>query len=233
MNGRVVQTFFAVAAAVTPLLGVFLWGWSAREVVLIYWLETLVIGFWQVVKMLLAGVSRVREFGGFALAGMVFMTVFFLVHYGGFCAGHGFFLLTLTGQDSGGGVALAMERLRFALGPFLFLQFLAMVVQQAWAVMPVASLWSVAALFARRGLGVWRDFVATGDWRRADLPGLMFEPYRRIIIFHVALVLGAALVMAVENDWPILAILVLGKLCGDLRSIWQSRPSPGGWPPSS
>lgn len=226
MNWRFAQTFLALAAAVAPLLGVFLWSWSAREVVLIYWLENVVIGFWQIVKMLLAGAPKVREFGGFALAGVLFVSLFFLVHFGGFCAGHGLFLLALTGQDAAAGETFALERVNFAFGPFLFLQLLSIVIQQAWALMPPASLWSVASIFALRGLAVWQDFVVTGEWRKADLVNLMFEPYRRIVILHLAIVLGAVLVMAVDDAWPVLALIVLGKLFFDLRSIWREREAP-------
>lgn len=223
MNWRFAQTFLALAAAGAPLLGLFLWGWSTREVVLVYWMENVVIGFWQIVKMVIAAAPKVREFGCFALAGVVFTTVFFLVHFGGFCAGHGVFLLALTGQDSAAGETFVMERLNFAFGPFLFLQLLSIVIQQAWAVMPPASLWSVASIFALRGLGVWQDFVTTGEWRKAELVNLMFEPYRRIILLHVAIVLGAALVMAVDDAWPVLALMVLGKLFLDLHRIWGVR----------
>ena len=215
------QTLFAVAAAVAPLLGVFLWGWSEQEVVLIYWAENVVIGFWQVVKMGVAGAGKAIEEGAGTLRKLLFLIPFFTLHYGGFCAGHGSFILTMTG----GGSAQVMNNLNPALGPFVFLQLLFGVVQQVFAVLPRESLWSILSIFSLRGLAIWQDFVATGEWRRTRPEKLMMEPYRHIFVLHIAIIAGAALVMAFEGAWPLLAIIVLGKLGLDLFQIWSGKES--------
>jgi len=193
---RWIQTLLAVVAAVAPMLGVFLWGWSLQAVVLIYWIENVIIGFWQVVKMILAGVGKAKEEGTGTLPNALFMMCFFIVHYGGFCFGHGQFVLMLTS----GGIAAEWTSL---------------------LEMPRESLLSVVSIFSLRGLGVWQDFVATGEWKRVKPGKLMVEPYRHIFVLHIAIVLGAGLVMAFEGAWPLLALIVLGKLVADLFQIWR------------
>jgi hypothetical protein len=215
MNWRWAQYFLAIAAAVAPLLGVFFWGWSAREVVMIYWFENLIIGFWQLMKMLAAGGWKVKLGGVFVLPGVLFTMVFFAIHYGGFCAGHGMFVMQLTGDQAD----FEMGNLNFALGPLLFLQMAYHVVTQVWQSLPEATLWSVASLFAMRGLGFFQDFIMSGKWKEAEVQKLMFEPYKNIITLHVAIVFGAGLVMTFEGAWPLLAIIVLGKLVMDFVTL--------------
>ncbi|MDQ8191742.1 DUF6498-containing protein [Roseibacillus persicicus] len=221
MNWRWAQYFLAVAAAVAPLLGVFFWGWNAREVVLLYWIENIIIGFWQLMKMGAVGVGKVKDVGWFFVPGMLFTMAFFTIHYGGFCAGHGVFVLEMTnsGVAGSGAEGIDMKGLKFYLGPLLFVQLLFMVVGQAWAALPVASIWSVAAIFAMRGLGFVQDFILTGDWKRAEFQKLMFEPYKNIIALHVAIVFGAGLTLAFKGAWPVLAIIVVGKLVMDFTQI--------------
>ncbi len=76
-----------VLANLVPLAGVLWWGWDLFAVLTLYWAENVVVGAWNVVKMLLA-----RSKG---LAGKLFLTAFFAVHYGLFTLGHGLFLFLL------------------------------------------------------------------------------------------------------------------------------------------
>lgn len=215
MNWRWGQYFLAIAAAVAPLLGVFFWGWSARDVVFIYWFENLVIGFWQLLKMVVAGGYQAKMGGPLILPGVLFTMLFFSIHYGGFCAGHGLFVMQLTGGE----MNLDLDKLNIALGPLLFLELLFRVVREAWEGIPSATLWSIVSLFAMRGLGFVQDFLLSGRWKETPLKNLMFEPYGNIVALHIAIVFGAGLVMAFEGAWPILAIIVVGKLVMDIRSL--------------
>ena len=221
MNWRWAQYFLAIAAAVAPLIGVFFWGWDARQVVLIYWFENLVIGFWQLMKMAAVGGLKMKMGGPFAVPGVLFPMLFFAIHYGGFCAGHGVFLLELTnsGQAEGAMEIVDKENLKVFLGPLVFLQMLYAVAWQAWAALPMASLWSVGSLFAMRGLGFFQDFIFSGRWKEVEVKKLMFEPYKNIIALHIAIVFGAGLATAFKGAWPVLALIVIGKLVMDFVSL--------------
>ena len=65
----------------------------------------------------------------------------------------------------------------------------------------------------------------TGEWRKSEGPKLMFEPYPHIVITHVAILFGAGLTKIFENAWPILALIVVGKLILDLRNLKKADPS--------
>ena len=86
-----------VAANLIPLWGVIFWDWDAFNVVLLYWSENIVVGFYNILKMAFARVSRPAEH-----LGKLFLIPFFSVHYGGFCAVHGFFVLMLFGKGESG-----------------------------------------------------------------------------------------------------------------------------------
>jgi hypothetical protein len=83
-------------ANLVPLGGAAFLGWSLSDVMVLYWAESAIIGFFNVCKIVVIG-------RWFALAA----APFFLGHFGGFMAVHFLFVYTLfvkgiTGSDSGG-----------------------------------------------------------------------------------------------------------------------------------
>ena len=78
---------------IIPLVGVMFFGWDLAQVVVLYWVENLIIGFWNVPRILFAGKSTTRE--------RIAMSLFFLVHYGIFCSVHGAFIISMVGFSQG------------------------------------------------------------------------------------------------------------------------------------
>ena len=62
-----------IAANLVPLFGTLFLGWSIGEVLIVYWVETAVIGFYAILKMPVA-------WGWFAM----FSVPFFIIHFGVF-----------------------------------------------------------------------------------------------------------------------------------------------------
>lgn len=88
------DTLLMVGANLLPLLGVWLAGWDAAALLILYWLETLVIGFWTVV---LVACSRNQTIALLSNPGQparpgIGMALFVLLHAGLFMAVHLFFL---------------------------------------------------------------------------------------------------------------------------------------------
>ncbi|MCA9003135.1 MAG: hypothetical protein KDB61_14525, partial [Planctomycetes bacterium] len=92
-------------ANVLPAAGVLFWGWEAFYVVFLYWFENLIVGAFNILRMIsaspgprdqVAGGSPTASLIG-AHAAKVFMVPFFTVHYGMFCLVHGVFVFALFG----------------------------------------------------------------------------------------------------------------------------------------
>src|SRR5207237_9750910 len=97
--------FALVLANAVPIAGVLFLGWTVFPLVLLYWLENVVVGGFNVAKMLLA---QPRD--AVYWAGKAFLVPFFIVHFGGFTYVHGLMLLAFFGPKS-----IAPFRLLYAL----------------------------------------------------------------------------------------------------------------------
>ena len=199
---KITQATLAVIFAAFPLLGVFLWGWSAREVILLYWAENLIIGFWQVLRMLSTSTSP--------FPGRLFLSAFFTFHYGFFCFGHGIFLLVLTQGDFS----------ELTGGPaFLYREALDAVTR--------GTLLAIASNFFMNGVRFVREHLIGRQYLTKGLSELMREPYKHIIVVHLAILAAGFVTMLVPAALPLLALIVVGKLILDLRSIFAP-PEPRG-----
>ncbi len=124
------------------------------------------------------------------------LVLFFAVHFGGFCVGHVIFLMVLFSDIGGLAITGAPAPPAESSG--------------------LANLLAIAALFVSHGISFVRNYIGKGQYKTAE-PGLeMFKPYPRMIVLHVAIILGAWVVMAIGSNVGFLALLVLMKLGLDL-----------------
>jgi len=200
-----------VAVNLIPLAGVLFLGWEAAMILLLYWSENLIIGALNVIKMILV---RPESRGGWA--GKLFMVPFFCIHFGGFCAAHGLFLLMLLGlggeeamnPSSGGGTAWP--------GPLIFVQLLVGVIRHAWSVRPAGSTWPLLALAVSHGISFVQNYLGKREFATQTLEKQMGAPYGRIAILQVAILAGAAPILAMHSPVPMLAALVVLKIVVDI-----------------
>jgi hypothetical protein len=207
-----------ILANTVPLFGVVLFGWRVIDILILYWTESVVIGVINVMRMakcpadnLLAGpipgqsgrqmpaevrtklLARMPT--GAMTALKFFMIPFFALHYGAFCYGH---LMAVTGffgaSARGNGLVNSLEYF--------------------WQV----DYWiAVMAIVASHMYSYFANFVRGGEYRNTNLFLLMQRPYGRIVIMHIAIIIGAGFVAWLDSPLPILMILILGKICIDVR----------------
>ncbi|WP_146398306.1 DUF6498-containing protein [Pseudobythopirellula maris] len=214
-----------LAANALPLLGVLLFGWSTFEIVLLYWLENVVIGVVNVLKIITCSpdpglVGEVKNpqmrnamrdtFGepaaGQWTAAKLFFVPFFTMHYGIFCLVHGVFVFVLLGPgglaDSGFGNA----------GPRFFgLGAAGATVLSGWLLL------AFAALASSHLYSFFTNYLGRGEYRRTTPPDLMAQPYGRVVALHMAIVLGAFATVLLGSPIVLLVILVAGKTLLDLK----------------
>jgi hypothetical protein len=180
-----------VLANLIPLGGVLFFGWQVFPIMFLFWLENVVVGAFNVVKMILA-------LGPGSRVGVkLFLVPFFTVHYGIFTLVHGVFVFAMFGADwrSSGGT-----------GPFpSFDRLQDMVTQQHLG-------WAVLGLVGSHGFSFARNYVMNGAYRTAMVPLLMMQPYGRVVVLHLAILGGGFLVMAMGMPMAGLALLIVLKI---------------------
>src|SRR5262249_13770895 len=87
-----ISTAALVVANATPLFCVLVLHWQVFPLLLLYWLENVVVGIFNVLRM---AVADPHDPGSWI--GKLFMIPFFCVHYGMFCFVHGIFVFALFG----------------------------------------------------------------------------------------------------------------------------------------
>lgn len=179
-----------------PLLGVLLYDWDVAALVVLYWSENLVLGFYTLLRMLI-----VSPLGG------LFSGLFFLIHYGGFCAVHGLFILLLLVNPETDFLS-GDDRWPFFL---VFVQLLVDVIRQVLAQAPPEWLWAFGGLMLSHGVSFLVNFLLAGEYRRITLGELMGAPYGRIMILHFTIIVGAFATMALGQPLALLLVLVVLK----------------------
>ena len=197
-----------VGVNAAPLLGVFLFDWDAGVIVLLYWAENLVIGAFTILRMVLAPVP-VRLFH----LGKLFAIPFFALHFGAFCAVHGLFLMAFFQLGGGPDVVLAETA---SSGIFVFFELLVSVLRSLWRNPPPAFGWLVIGLIVSHGISFVQNFLFGGEREVLTIGKLMSQPYKRIVILHVAILAGGVPVLLLGSPDAPLTILVILKIVLDV-----------------
>jgi len=181
-----------VLSNIVPLIGVVFFGWSLFEVMFVYWAENVVVGFWNVVKMATAKPGKSDSRRMIAL-----FICFFIFHYGMFCFVHGVFVFFLFGSDFSGG------KLTFQSNP-----------------LTLGAILGAAALFVSHGISYFQNYIGKGEYLK---PGDLFTaPYARMMVLHVAIVIGGGAVIVLGLPALALALLVVLKIGFDIKSHKKS-----------
>lgn len=201
-----------VASNLLPLVGVLYWGWDVGALVVLYWSENLILGAFTLLKMI-----------AHAPLGGLLTGCFFVVHYGGFCAVHGVFVLVLAVGDPGGFDLLEGEPWPLWL---VFVQLLIEVVRHVLSIAPPEWLIAFAALALSHGVSLAMNYFRGGEYHEQNVKSLMMAPYKRIVVLHVAILGGGFGVMALGSPLPLLILLVMLKLALDVwLHLREHRPA--------
>ncbi|MBI5226684.1 hypothetical protein HY994_05655 [Candidatus Micrarchaeota archaeon] len=174
-----------------PLIGVLFLGWSQGLLLLLYWLESAVIGAFTLLKMRKA---QGMPTGSLKVNGQTveaktpdqiqamkkFLMHFFVMHFGIFMFVHLMFLLFFLFQDS-----------------------------SAWNNLGWNLLLGLASTIISHGFSYQWNYLGTREFERTSADALMLAPYPRIFLMQFAVILGFML------NAPAV-VLVVGKAVFDL-----------------
>ncbi len=195
-------------ANLVPLAGVIFIGWDAAFIVLLYWSENLVLGLYNILKIAILRVEHPLGHLGKLLA-----IPFFSLHFGGFCAVHGFFLLVLFKIGGDQGDFFPKESWP---GHLIFLQMLVSVIKTLWQNSPPGMEWPVLGLLISHGISFISNYLGKGEYTRLTIGKLMNQPYKRIVLLHITIIAGGIPIMILGSPTPLLCILVILKVGMDI-----------------
>jgi len=198
-----------IVANAVPLAGVLFLGWDAAFIIVVYWTENVVIGFYNVLRILWC-----YDDGPVALVRKFFLIPFFVVHYGGFCAVHGAFVLALT-HGMGDTPSIFPDETWW--GPFVFVQLLVGVIRQLMTTAGGKLVWPVAGLMISHGISFVQHYLLGGEYMTTNTRRLMQAPYGRIVLMHIAILAAGAPVMMLGSPLPLAVLLVILKVFLDIK----------------
>jgi hypothetical protein len=194
-----------LVANLVPLYGVFVLGWEVFPLILLFWLENVIVGVLNVLKMICA-----RPDDRSWWIGKLFFVPFFAVHYGMFTLVHGIFVFTLFGSGAGNMPASNLD-------PSAVLH----------TIMSSGVVWAALALLASHGFSFVTNYLGAGEYRNADLKVLMGQPYARVVVLHLTIIFGGFVMMALGSPRAGLVLLVALKVAMDLRAHLRERDKLG------
>ena len=187
-----------ITANLIPLYGVFALGWQVFPVLMLFWLENVIVGAFNVLRILFARPHEVITW-----IAKVSLAAFFVIHYGLFTSGHGFFVFSFFGdQNTGHGILIDPDVVMDALVHYH---------------LGIPAL----ALFISHGFSFVANYIGKGEYKTANPQFLMMRPYGRIVVLHVTIIFGGFLVMALDAPAATLALLILFKIGLDLRAHFR------------
>ena len=175
-----------LAVNLVPVAGVLWFGWSALVLLLLYWAENVFVGVFNTLRL------RAYEAHGGGLPAPFRLSSFFVMHYGMFTLVHGVFAVvvgTLFFAPANGGDAVGA-----GAGDF--------------------EPWSFMVALASIGLLHLTDFLrwrAGKGWEQGSADAQMFAPYGRIIVMHLTIIGGVAVLAATNAPASYIALLAVLK----------------------
>jgi hypothetical protein len=188
----VISAAFAAGANLVPLLGVLAWDWSSADLIALYWAETVLIGLFAIVRILLARKPQPPDADLIIVKGKpvgrmtnALAVPFFCLHFGGLMAVYGYFL-----HDQFGATPAS--------------------VHATWP--------ALAAFAASHAFSLIFNYLGAGEYLETSADQAVLRPYPRIIPMHLMVVLGGFLFARGSGADGYLMLLIGMKTAGDLLS---------------
>jgi asparagine N-glycosylation enzyme membrane subunit Stt3 len=176
-NNFTVSDLIIIAVNLVPLLGVWFWEWNAKEMFLVYCLESVIAGLYNVLLMAVIGCIRKRDVWndttGTIMPSYAFI-IFFIVHYGFFLfiqLGIFISILKFPGLDG------------FSSGFDFLFHFPKYLSKEALMVL-LGFVFSYGVMLVRK-------YIWSGAFRTVSLGMIMFLPYPRIFVQQFVVILGS------------------------------------------
>ncbi len=201
------SVWLLLAVNIYPIIGVLFFDWNYLNVVVLYIIETFIIGLFNVPKMIMAKgespklkntpkASNQRELMVGRGCLKIFLVPFFLFHFNAFVLGQSIFVFVISAEF--GDVDTSFES-------FYNLEF---------------GLNILLVLFGH-GYSFYSDFIKKKGYLMVSEDQLMIQPYKRIFIQQFTVIFGVMIILATHAPIFFLVMLIVFKLFFDLRAHFK------------
>lgn len=198
MNLRKFTTsdYILILANLIPVYGVWFQGWNASKIFLVFCLETVIIGIFNVAKMgtVAAFVKKDDVWdtaGKMTLLSSLFFIIFFIFHYG-------FFVFVQTQIFFG---VSGLFKNTSVLNSYLSIP----------KILGHNGLLVLFIFITYYTLNTFLSFFASGEYKTISMGKLMFQPYGRIFVQQFVVIVGS-MFLALGADKFFILVLVLVKI---------------------
>lgn len=200
---------FLIIANLSILAYIILNKATAMEILLIYWMESAVIGFFNVLKMGIAGwgLNPKEHIGNIILK--IFLIPFFIVHYGIFMIVHFIFIIVITSINDKGQTGPILSNLLTALGAIAI---------------------PILILLISHGYSFIYNFILKEEYKNANPHELMGQPYIRVIVMHLVIIFGTIISGLLMKYYPnltfqigLIMLFILLKTIADIIAHIKER----------
>lgn len=208
-----------ILANLVPLIGVLFLGWDGKGIIVIYIIETIMIGLINALKMLtvyfINGTkneplesSKTQNVTGLALV------PFFLFHYNFFIFVQSvlFFAFSSMWEPMGKGPE-----------PFDLISQFSLYINQETA-------WALGSLLFANLTYFVNDFILNDKYKTQTMAGLMFAPYKRIFLQQFLVILGGFIFMLTGGISLVMGLFVILKIIADyITANYNKSPIVKNW----
>ena len=190
-----------IVANITPLIGVLFYEWDLQNVMLLYWLENLIVGATNVVRILfIAADKNIFE--------RLFTSAFFTIHYGLFCIAHGTLLFEL--------LSIRIQGLDDMFSPIEMIQNGSLIVNYLQNSMGLTASFALFGMIISHAFSLRTHYFKGGEMKRITVSDAMTMPYQRIVVMHIGLIGGAFLIKEFGSTLLLLVALIVAKIAADV-----------------
>ena len=198
-----------------PMIGVIFFQWDLFSIMFLYWLENIVIGLFNVLKMsVVKNVYQIsiannlpdssnivikffQTFGKFLKWAYI---MFFVFHYGIFTFVHGMFIFAVFYDHSSNISNMGYNWSTFISDSGIF----------------NGIILSFLMLIVSHGISFRTNFIGKEEYKKIQFQKLIMEPYNRVIVTHLTIIIGAFIITGIGRSVLTSIILIIVKILIDL-----------------
>lgn len=190
-----------IIANLIPLIGVLFYDWDLQSVMLLYWLENLVVGAINVIRILFIAADK-------NIIERLFTSVFFTFHYGLFCVAHGTLLFEL--------LSIRIDGLDDMFSPIAMIQNGSLIINYLQNTMGNTAGLALIGMIISHAFSLRTHYFKGGEMKRITVSDAMTMPYQRIVVMHIGLIGGAFLIEEFGSTVLLLVALIVAKIATDV-----------------